>query len=476
MKFLKVYTAIFLLSPSLLLAQQVAKVSLLKGVAEVKTKSGQTKTLKQDDWVEVGDLVSTKEKSIMKLVFTDKSTMNLGPNSEMNIAAMGGGEAGLINVIKGQIRSQVTKDVLKQNDEKSKLIFKTKTAAMGVRGTDLMITFNPENLSTALVTFEGNVAMAQIDANEAGMVVPQSLDNILNDNSRSVEVTTGTFSGANPALDHATIPVKISPAQFETLKANENFAEKSQSSSSSGSETKQAVNSVVPPGIPPKAAMNDNIQTLETTAKPTTTTTVSTETVKVSPPPEGAIDKNGAIAPAAGGFVDLKTAIYIAPPPGSTFDKVAGVYVPPPSFGTVNLATGEYKAPEGLKLNSDGTFVPEKQAPTNSTAPQQQQTQPTQGSTTKADSGASAAVTSPKPVLAIVPITQAVINPTAITISSVAAPPPPMNVTAPPPPTNDVMGGGFFVPGNYFVDQNNNGSLIQNTNPYSQLNVTVTAQ
>lgn len=482
MKHLKLWSLIVTLSPTMLLAQQVAKVAMLKGSASAKTKTGEVKTLKIDDWVTVGDLISTKDKTLLKLVFTDKSTMNMGPNSEMNIASMGGNEAGLINVIKGQIRSQVTKDVLKQNEDKSKLILKTKTAAMGIRGTDFMVTYNPDNQNTALVTFEGNVAMVQIDANEAGIVAPQSIDLILNDSSRSVAVTEGTFSASNPTLDHATIAVKISPAQFEALNSNKEFEEKPTTSTVSN-EPKQAINSVLPPGLTSQVATNNNLTTLETTIKTQTVTTQSpSESIK-APPPEGMVDKaTGAVAPPAGGFIDLKTSIYIAPPPGSTFDKVAGVYVPPPTFGAVNLSTGEYKAPEGLKLTSEGTFVPDKPvAPT--TQPTQQSTksatEQTQTQTTKQSTETGAVKPAgPTPMMAIAPLGQTVLNPTVVMISSVAAPPPPPPTftQAPPPPVNDVMGGGFFVPGNYFIDQTNNGSLNQNTNAYSQLNVTVSAQ
>lgn len=91
--------------------------------------------------------------------------MNLGPNSQMVINAFPKKEAGIITLVKGQIRSQVTKDYMEMEDKsKSKLYIKTKTAAMGIRGTDFQVNFNPQNQNTSLITFEGKVAMATLTA------------------------------------------------------------------------------------------------------------------------------------------------------------------------------------------------------------------------------------------------------------------------------------------------------------------------
>ena len=73
-------------------------------------------------------------------------------------------EPGLISLVNGKIRSQVSKDVLaraKDGGDDTKLYIRTKSAAMGIRGTDLQVVFNPENNMTSLVTFEGEVVMAQ---------------------------------------------------------------------------------------------------------------------------------------------------------------------------------------------------------------------------------------------------------------------------------------------------------------------------
>jgi hypothetical protein len=137
----------------------VAIVKLLRGEVYQLYLSGR-RLLKVGDWVRVGDVVQTSEKSFVKLVFLDKSQMNVGPESEMKIETFSGKESGIIDIIKGKIRSQVTKDYLRMRDEdKAKLFHKTKNAVMGVRGTEFDISYGEENGigTTELLMLEGAV-------------------------------------------------------------------------------------------------------------------------------------------------------------------------------------------------------------------------------------------------------------------------------------------------------------------------------
>lgn len=471
----------------------IAKVAMVRGSAIMKISGKADANLKLDDWVPAGAIIATKEKSVVKLTFIDKSQMNIGPNSEMAINKFGGGEAGLISVIKGQIRSQVTKDVLK-HDDKSKLLIKTKSAAMGIRGTDFQISYNQENNNTALITFEGNVAMAQINEAESANSSPAQFEQIVSDPGRAVAVTEGLYAGANPALDHATIPVKASPVQVEQLKSNETFEEKKAESG----EAQKSYNSPIPPGVSTLACANNNTAALETQVKAEVGAAKIEEQAKEltaavnTPPAEGYVDPNtGAVAPIAGGFVDMNTGIYIAPPPGSTFDQNTGVYVPPSSYGTID-ANGSYKAPEGLKLTADGQFVPDAKVPTT-TGGESSQTKPQGDNKTTATAATAAAgtATTAKPADAgaakpatgtaaaaaagaaakpadtaaakpagpvIMPVTaQMATGPTLLAQQEVAHQVVQLIASTggnapPPPPVNDVLGGGFFIPGNYFID------------------------
>ncbi len=100
---------VMLFSLSAFAQTKVAVVKLIRGEADVLTL-GKTTKLKVDDWVENGSVVKTAEKSFVKLVFIDKSQMNVGPNSEMKIESFTGKDSGVIDLVKGKIRSQVTKD------------------------------------------------------------------------------------------------------------------------------------------------------------------------------------------------------------------------------------------------------------------------------------------------------------------------------------------------------------------------------
>src|SRR5687767_5827091 len=82
-------------------APKVAVASMLRGDVDLLIL-GKTIKLKKDDWVREGSVVKTADKSFVKLVFIDKSQMNIGPNSEMKIAKFSGNESGIIDLVKGK--------------------------------------------------------------------------------------------------------------------------------------------------------------------------------------------------------------------------------------------------------------------------------------------------------------------------------------------------------------------------------------
>ncbi len=304
-----------------------ATVIVLRGVAKLDGK-----TLALKDTVPQGATIKTEAKSFVKLLFPDKTQMNVGPDTTLKIERTQAGEPGLVNLVGGQLRAKVTKDLLQGENEgnKDKLLIKTKTAAMGIRGTDFNVTFNPQNEITALITFEGTVAMTRMDANSNPQQALQTSDSLQ-------MVSAGQFSGAQPDLPQASQPVKISPAQLESLKSNDSFQGLGEKLAKS-----DVVASPVPPGVDPK-----NFSSGATT--PTG-----------GPPPEGFFNaQSGSYAPRAGGFVDLNSGRYIPPPPGSSFDPNTGVFVPPTAAGNFDPNTGMYVPPKGLNLDPVKGFVPE---------------------------------------------------------------------------------------------------------------------
>lgn len=364
--------------------EYVAKVLMMRGTVKVVDKdSGTSSVIKVDDRVAVGSIVKTAEKSFAKLLFIDKSQMTVGPSSEMNVTEFSKDKPGIISLIKGQLRSQVVKNYMDKNggsSEENKLFIKTQTAAMGVRGTDFQTIYNPTTEMTSVITFEGAVKMVQLDNIEKERVTDYKTLELVVNSEKSVTVTEGQFAGANPKQEQVSIPVKISPAQLESMKSNSGSgsgASTGATTSESGDSNKKTFGSPIPPGVPSKVFVNtESTKSVEKQLGGGSDLGVGSGNgsgasiggniankmgeggPKAPPPPEGFFDKGtGAFAPPAGGFIDVQTGFYLPPPPGSAFDANTGVYVPPPTVGKFDPATGNYVPPQGLKLNESGQFV-----------------------------------------------------------------------------------------------------------------------
>ncbi len=328
-----------------LYADDVAKVVILKGQVKAKLSNGTIVDVKADQSLPEGAVLQTAEKSFVKLIFIDKSQMNLGPNSQMVINAFPKKEAGIITLVKGQIRSQVTKDYMEMDDKsKSKLYIKTKTAAMGIRGTDFQVNFNPENQNTSLITFEGKVAMAHIDHAAREDHFDQSKLEKVVSSDKAVMVTHGQISAVNlNVAERAMAPTALGVKQLDALKENETGIKES-----TDGDRKQYRNPL-PPGADSAAF-------------------ASTTSDKAPPPPgdnkapksdpNGFFNtKTGEYKLPAGSIIDLNTVNIVPPPANAVFDPNTKTYVVPETFGKIDKTTGEYKAPEGLKLGNDGKFI-----------------------------------------------------------------------------------------------------------------------
>lgn len=232
----------------------VAKVVIMRGMVKAKLTDGTIIDVKADQSIPEGAIVQTAEKSFVKLLFIDKSQMNLGPNSQMVINAFPKKEAGIITLVKGQIRSQVTKDYMEMEDKsKSKLYIKTKTAAMGIRGTDFQVNYNPQNQNTALITFEGKVAMAHIDRDMRDRKFDQgNLENVVS-SDKAVLVTKGQISAVNlNVAERAMLPTKLGIKQIDALEQNETGLKDGSSNS------EKQFRSPIPPGAEGTAFSNSN--------------------------------------------------------------------------------------------------------------------------------------------------------------------------------------------------------------------------
>ncbi len=351
---------------------EVAKAIILKGkVSEIyygRDGSKNTRVLSRGDNVHEGAQVECSNNGFVKLLFFDKSQMMVSPNSTVEIKSFTKSEAGMINLLQGRIRSKVTKDRMNiTNSKSSKLFIKTKTAAMGVRGTDFQVIYNPSNSVTSLLTFEGAVAMTKLDGSkDTTRLSGRALEAQLN-SAQAVMVRRGQFSGTLPGHDRVSLPVKISPVQLEKLRGS---SEVSPTQVETKKRKSKVVRSVVPPGLNAKMVATKKDKIIENVAqkkmglnktdfKRERLKSAYFEKVESDTPPEGVIDESGkgAYAPPAGGYIDNNSGLYIAPEKGDAFDSNTGVYVPSPELGSIDPRSGDYIPPEGTKLADSGVLV-----------------------------------------------------------------------------------------------------------------------
>lgn len=321
--------------------KNVAIVKLSRGTASVTGPDGKTENIKKGMWVEEGAIIKTAPKSFVKLSFIDKSSMNVGPKSELKIEKFSKKDAGVINVLTGKIRSKVTKDYLQMDKEKSKLFVKSKNAVMGVRGTDFMFSTNSKTGNTTTVLFEGSIVFNKLPKGA------KDLERVVNAGRK---IVPGQVSVAMRNKPKPTLPAKMNSKQFSKLMANVDLAE-------SNVKKSKAKRSPVPPGLSGDVVASDPKALKEEIQKVTK--------INVTDMPKEEIDVKSSKGfsdgvdekPADGVMVHVETGAVIQPANDAVFDSNTGEWVSS-SMGDVNAA-GEYIPPEQISITSDGSFVTE---------------------------------------------------------------------------------------------------------------------
>jgi hypothetical protein len=320
-------------------APKVAVASMIRGDVDLLIM-GKTVKLKKDDWVREGSVVKTADKSFVKLIFIDKSQMNIGPNSEMKIAKFSGNDAGIIDLVKGKIRSQVTKDYLQMKDkDKSKLFIKTPNAVMGVRGTDFQISVAKN--ADSVVLFEGHVVFAKLENHNTNNT--NKLEDIVN--KQGVSMQPGEFSVLDSKNPHPTLPAKLNVQQHEALQKNVTFDKRSPGNEESDSSK----NSVVPGGLSSVVVSNDSSALASNASGTDTSSGSNTDLAKV----DGFV-KGDDIQPAAGSVLDVNSGAIIPPDASSLLDKNTDSY----GLSTgVTIETDGSVSIKGAEINSDGKLM-----------------------------------------------------------------------------------------------------------------------
>ena len=325
---------------------KVAVASILRGEVDMLLM-GKTVRLKKDDWVKEGSIIKTAEKSFVRLIFIDKSQMNIGQNSEIKISKFNGGEAGIIDLVKGKIRSEVTKDYLQIKDKSnSKIFIKTPNAVMGIRGTDFIIATN--GVDTSAVLFEGSVVFAKNENFQDNS--PSRLEDVVNQNG--VKLFPGEFSVMDHNRNRPTEPALLNIGQREVLEKHGHFD--SDRNPSSAKEAKEEGRSIVPPGLTGTSVSNQS-DSIKNEIGNQANALNSERQSSSAKTPDGYIDGDK-VKPANGSFVHLDSSTIIPPGPGSVLDKNTNTYIQGPGQGIVN-GNGEYSPPKNVEITSDGKMM-----------------------------------------------------------------------------------------------------------------------
>ncbi len=321
---------------------KVAVAKIVKGKVTLTTNNNVVE-LKEGEWVTSGSMVKTSNKSFVKLVFVDKSQMNVGPNSTMKIEKFLDKEPGVIDLVNGKIRSQVTKDYLQINEKnKSKLLIKTSNAVMGVRGTDFILSTNGKNTSAVLL--EGEVVFNKLTTpNEKS---PQALEAIVD---RGVHLFPGEFSVVENSRSIPTVPALLNIHQRENLEKNGNFESDRAPSSSPNQDTKS---SVVPEGLSGQVVSNDNSALKNEVSRFVTQAPIPVPSHHSNP--DGYM-KGEQLKPANGSFLHLDSGSIIAPGPKSVLDPNSNTYISSNSGSTAT--DGTYIPPRNMEITSSGKVL-----------------------------------------------------------------------------------------------------------------------
>lgn len=305
----------------------LAQVIKLRGSATyIANGMKEAKNVEIDQWLPTDTSILTADKSFIILKYKNGNQITLGPNSKIIIDLNSSNinkDQQVVSLIVGKIKASVRNQA--QTDT-NKVIIKTKTAALGIRGTEFQTSYNPQSKITSLLTFHGAVAMTKMD--------PKSLtptnNNQIEENLKkeSVMVKLGEFSSVNEESKKLIEPVKIAPEQFTKLKLNETL----------GAEA---------PTIEMEKFKEELKKTEEDYKKADTSKQNNSANLeKVKP----------------GGYIDPNSGIYLAPTENSELDKNLNIYRPKAEMGSIDN-NGNYEPPKGAILDPVKGLITEENAP-----------------------------------------------------------------------------------------------------------------
>ncbi|AYF44431.1 sigma factor regulatory protein, FecR/PupR family [Halobacteriovorax sp. BALOs_7] len=181
----------------------------------------------QASWVKKGQLIKedtsivTRVRSFVKVqILEDGSYITVGPNTKIKIAKIEKKSGSIIQLLNGKMRAKIRPQDKKVKGHKAfnKVYIKTKTMALGVRGTEFITVASQKNKATSVITLEGEVAVKKINEERVDIeeTVKESLDRD--------DVTLVKKGSASTTYDHLydeTPAQKVNPNQLIALEKNE---------------------------------------------------------------------------------------------------------------------------------------------------------------------------------------------------------------------------------------------------------------
>lgn len=139
-----------------------ARLFSMRGAVKIQSTDGKTRDAKMGEHLNPGDSILTQKGSVAKLLLADDSVIDLGPDSHFKInsfekSANGHGDRKVdLALEQGTARSVIREKI----GPKGLWHLKTKSAVMGVRGTEFVVNANAGDQRVTVL--EGSVAVADV--------------------------------------------------------------------------------------------------------------------------------------------------------------------------------------------------------------------------------------------------------------------------------------------------------------------------
>ena len=151
---------------------EIGKATLVKGTAWLEELSGKRDQVFVGDSVSLKDLLITGKSAEVKVEFQDGNEIHIQPGSRVKIKEYDlktkrrRGRRVLLYLIKGQVRNKVKNKY--NNKVSSSYRVKTRSAVVGVRGTDFVVTFKVGHKErTKVETLSGEVKLANLNFSQS---------------------------------------------------------------------------------------------------------------------------------------------------------------------------------------------------------------------------------------------------------------------------------------------------------------------